>query len=391
MPRDLSPEAKAEWRRVVPEIEAMGLLATVDRAILIRYCTAWADWVELEGLLSTLGQGREGSAGPPGPEPDLVHEAGRRADAGRDGQAVGTDAGLTPARRHHPRGAREARGRAPGPHSPRRVQSEVSGMTRTSVAQAITMVEVPIDQLRPDPANPRRISNAELEALTRSLQQFGFVQPVLARREDKTVIGGHQRLIAARRLGYKTVPVIFLDISLEQARLLNLGLNKISGEWDEELLARLLADLKPIEDIDLALSGFTEDELDEAPQVAGRQARSATSAEVVRPRRRAGGRTCRPTRPTWRPLGAGRPPPAVRRLHRPCARQPAPGRQARPAMAFTDPPYNVALGDHGGQQRGQRRRRIQNDALLAGSSGRTSAAAGRATCSPTSTARSTSA
>src|SRR5207237_2303665 len=37
----------------------------------------------------------------------------------------------------------------------------------------------------------------------------------------------------------------------------------------------------------------------------------------------------------------------------------------RPAMCFTDPPYNVALGDHGGQQRGQRRRRIENDALPA--------------------------
>lgn len=123
------------------------------------------------------------------------------------------------------------------------------------------VVEVVIDDLRPDPANPRRISNDQLEALTRSLQEYGFVQPVLARREDRMVIGGHQRLTAARRLGYKTVPVIFLDISLEQARLLNIGLNQISGDWDKELLARLLADLKPIEDIDLSLTGFSEEEL----------------------------------------------------------------------------------------------------------------------------------
>ncbi|HXH21602.1 MAG TPA: ParB N-terminal domain-containing protein, partial [Dehalococcoidia bacterium] len=73
----------------------------------------------------------------------------------------------------------------------------------------LTILEVPIDQLRPDPANPRRISDAELEALTRSLREWGFVQPVLARREDNTVIGGHQRLTAARRLGLKTVPVVF--------------------------------------------------------------------------------------------------------------------------------------------------------------------------------------
>src|SRR5690606_16062892 len=110
------------------------------------------------------------------------------------------------------------------------------------------VLETPIDELRPDPANPRRISPEQLEALTRSLKEYGFVQPVLARREDRTVIGGHQRLTAARRLGYKTVPVIYLDIGLEQARLLNVGLNQISGEWDKELLARLLADLAPVED-----------------------------------------------------------------------------------------------------------------------------------------------
>jgi ParB-like chromosome segregation protein Spo0J len=120
---------------------------------------------------------------------------------------------------------------------------------------------VAIDSLRPDPANPRRIGERELESLTRSLQQFGFVQPVLVRKSDNVVIGGHQRLVAARRLGWKKVPVVFLDLSPEQARLLNLALNKISGQWDQELLARMLADLKPIEDIDLSLSGFSEEEL----------------------------------------------------------------------------------------------------------------------------------
>ena len=125
----------------------------------------------------------------------------------------------------------------------------------------MSVEEVAIDDLLPDPANPRRISDAQLEALTGSLKEYGFVQPVLARHEDKTVIGGHQRLTAARRLGYKTVPVTYLDLTTEQARVLNLGLNKISGEWDQELLARLLADLKPVEEIDLALTGFSKDEL----------------------------------------------------------------------------------------------------------------------------------
>jgi DNA modification methylase len=228
-------------------------------------------------------------------------------------------------------------------------------------APALQVTEVPIDRLRPDPANPRRISDAELEALTRSLKEFGLVQPVLALRENSTVIGGHQRLLAARKLGYKTVPVVFLDISLEESRLLNLALNKISGEWDQDLLARMIADLKPVEDIDLSLSGFSEEELGKLLKSLDHRERrerpesfdldAALEAARAAPRARTG--------EVWalgdhRVLcGDSTDPVAVARL--------MDGRKAH--MAFTDPPYNVSLGDHGGQQRGQRKRRLQNDAL----------------------------
>ncbi|HLF76430.1 MAG TPA: DNA methyltransferase [Dehalococcoidia bacterium] len=226
---------------------------------------------------------------------------------------------------------------------------------------ALTVEMVPIDDLRPDPANPRRISNDQLESLTRSLGTYGFVQPVLARREDKVVIGGHQRLLAARRLGYKEVPVTFLDITLEQARVLNLGLNKISGEWDNELLARLLKDLQPFEDLDLSLTGFGEDELrkllksldlrDKRDRPESFDLDAALEAVRAAPRAQRG--------ETWA-LGDHRllcgdscDAAAVATL--------LDGKKAQ--LAFTDPPYNVGLGDHGGQQPGQRRRRIHNDAL----------------------------
>jgi ParB-like chromosome segregation protein Spo0J len=128
-------------------------------------------------------------------------------------------------------------------------------------AHGLEITYLLIEELRPDPANPRRISDDELDSLTRSIRQFGLVDPIIARRKDKTVIGGHQRLIAARRLGLKQVPVVFLDLSVEQARLLNLGLNRIGGTWDQDLLARLLAELKEVPDVDLGLAGFSEDEL----------------------------------------------------------------------------------------------------------------------------------
>jgi P27 family predicted phage terminase small subunit len=63
MPRALQGEARAECNRVVPELEEIGMLATVDRSVLIRYCTAWADWVELDGLLQKSGKLIRGQKG----------------------------------------------------------------------------------------------------------------------------------------------------------------------------------------------------------------------------------------------------------------------------------------------------------------------------------------
>ncbi len=143
------------------------------------------------------------------------------------------------------------------------IQQSNQGRDKGELATSVDVVDVPINQLRPDPSNPRRISEDELDALERSLRQFGFVQPVVALRADQTVIGGHQRLVAARRLGLTSVPVIWLDISAEQARLLGLALNKISGSWDDTLLARLLSELQAVPDLDLSLSGFDEDEVKE--------------------------------------------------------------------------------------------------------------------------------
>ena len=119
---------------------------------------------------------------------------------------------------------------------------------------------VPIENLHPDPANANRMSDEELDALENSMRRFGIVQPIVAQR-DGTVVGGHQRLTVARRLGYQELPVVWVDLSVEQGRLLGLALNKISGTWDEALLGRLLAELQMVPDLDLSISGFREDEV----------------------------------------------------------------------------------------------------------------------------------
>ncbi|MGA2514232.1 MAG: site-specific DNA-methyltransferase [Candidatus Limnocylindrales bacterium] len=229
-----------------------------------------------------------------------------------------------------------------------------------TTATLLTVEQVGIDQLRPDPRNPRRISEEELDALERSLRQWGFVQPIVARREDGVVVGGHQRLVAARRLGLTSVPVIWLDLTPEQARLLGLALNRISGSWDEQLLARLLADLQATPDLDLSLSGFGEHEItdllrnletrEKRERVESFDLDSALEDATRTPRARPGD--------LWA-LGEHR------LLCGDATKSEDVGRVVggAAAMAFTDPPYGVSLGDHGGHQRGSRRRRIANDSL----------------------------
>ncbi len=84
--------------------------------------------------------------------------------------------------------------------------ADVKVKPMTTKLDELKIEHVPIGDLHPDPFNPRRISDAELESLTRSIRQFGLIDPIIARQEDKIIIGGHQRLVAARRLGLKTEP-----------------------------------------------------------------------------------------------------------------------------------------------------------------------------------------
>jgi len=125
----------------------------------------------------------------------------------------------------------------------------------------IEIEHVDIDTLKPALYNPRKISDAELKKLTRSIKQFGFIDPVIINK-DNTVIGGHQRLKVADELGLKTVPVVRVDLSENDAKLLNLALNKIGGDWDEDKLTTLLTELKEA-DVDVLLSGFDADAISE--------------------------------------------------------------------------------------------------------------------------------
>jgi DNA modification methylase len=115
---------------------------------------------------------------------------------------------------------------------------------------------VPIGKLRPWPGNPRIMPASEMESLCRSIRQWGMVEPLVVRRADHMVIGGHQRLEAAKALGMIKVPVVFVDVDEHQAKALNIALNKIHGHWDLPKLAELLTELQEVPDLDETLTGF---------------------------------------------------------------------------------------------------------------------------------------
>jgi DNA modification methylase len=232
-----------------------------------------------------------------------------------------------------------------------------------SEAQFPSVEQVPLETLQLDPANPRRIADEVLDALERSVLEYGFVQPVIARTEDHVVIAGHQRLTVARRLGMSHLPVIWVDLPSPQARALGLALNRISGDWDEQLLARLLGELAAVPEIDLATSGFSDSDV--ATLLRRMEAREKRDRPETFDLDTVFGRATRApqTKPgdLWM-LGDHRLlcGDATRGDH---VAQVLDGGKA--AMAFTDPPYGVDLGRHGGQRPTARRRTMSNDDLPA--------------------------
>jgi DNA modification methylase len=123
--------------------------------------------------------------------------------------------------------------------------------------------EVPLHRLRPWDGNPRRISPDRFEDLKRALTadpEMLWARPLIALL-DGTVIGGNQRLLAAQELGWRSIPALFVDLDPERARLWALRDNSPYGEWDEPVLAELLAELGE-GGVELALTGFASSDLD---------------------------------------------------------------------------------------------------------------------------------
>jgi len=131
------------------------------------------------------------------------------------------------------------------------------------MSQSINIKYIPVADLIPYAANSRTHSDAQVAQIAASIREFGFTNPILVNGEN-TIIAGHGRLMAARKLGLEEVPVIALEhLSKAQQKALVIADNQLAlnAGWDVDMLKAEIEDLN-LEDFDLSLLGFDDKFLD---------------------------------------------------------------------------------------------------------------------------------
>ncbi len=121
-----------------------------------------------------------------------------------------------------------------------------------------------ISELIPAEYNPRKKlkpGDREYEKIKNSITEFGYVEPIIV-NADMTIIGGHQRATVLAGLGYDEIDCIVIDIDKTKEKALNIALNKITGEWNKELLADLIKDLED-SSFDVGITGFEPPEIEQ--------------------------------------------------------------------------------------------------------------------------------
>jgi DNA modification methylase len=202
----------------------------------------------------------------------------------------------------------------------------------------LSIVYVPVGDLKPAEYNPRKISKESLTQLKESIARFELVDPVIvngAPKRKNIVIGGHMRLRAAKELGHKTVPVVYVQIpSLKKEQELNLRLNRNTGEWDFEKLKFFEMDFLSdvgFSDIDLS-NVWTEnleiekDEFDEEKELKQIKKPKTKVGDLIQ----LGGHRLI--------CGSSTDPKVLARLFG----------EERASMIYSDPPYNINIDYNGG-------------------------------------------
>ena len=108
--------------------------------------------------------------------------------------------------------------------------------------------------------NPRKISDEAMGRLTKSLAEFGNIQPITWNARTGNVVGGHQRLKVYKAMGKTEVDVWAVDLDEQKEKAANIALNKLSGEFDMPMLKDILEEIDT-GDLDMEITGFGMDEI----------------------------------------------------------------------------------------------------------------------------------
>jgi hypothetical protein len=123
-------------------------------------------------------------------------------------------------------------------------------------------VDISLSLLKPDPDNPRKRDKRSIREIAKSIQNFGFVQPIVV-DENYNIIIGHGRFAAAKYLKFTTVPVIVIkNLTERQQKKLQIADNRLSefSSWNERLLSEQLEELIRYEPLDIP--GFDMEEIE---------------------------------------------------------------------------------------------------------------------------------
>lgn len=125
--------------------------------------------------------------------------------------------------------------------------------------------KISLSKINPAAYNPRkdlRPEDAEYKKLLNSIDEFGFVEPLIWNKRTGNLVGGHQRFKILLAKGIKESHVSIVDLPLEKEKALNIALNKISGDWDKDKLSSLLDELCQTPSFDVELTGFDLPEIE---------------------------------------------------------------------------------------------------------------------------------
>jgi DNA modification methylase len=139
-----------------------------------------------------------------------------------------------------------------------------------------------IRDLKPAPYNPRRIDDASLAALTKSMERFGVVEPIVFNKRSGFVVGGHQRLRVLRGKKVQSVAVVAVDLDETEERALNVALNssKLTGEFSGKL-QELLAEIRRADERIFAELRLNELETSAEARVYNRDPNEAPATRAV--------------------------------------------------------------------------------------------------------------